>query len=119
MDRDGTILIDSSSSQKIIYNGFTFKEIIKGIIVEYAKKSKNEAESIINNFKYFSKPIETFSDAIFFSHETEYHWAMCMVYGDTYWLEGINIEPPNNYNEWESEYIAKKKLADCSFEFLN
>ena len=118
VDKDGIVFIDKVSKSKVIYNGYTFKELLKGIIIKYANKSKVEADMLVANSELFLHPVNSFDDAMFFQHDLEYHWAMVIVYGRTYWWDGISSKLPDNYFEWESEYIAKRGLKKSSFEIL-
>lgn len=53
------------------------------------------------------------------SHESEYHWAMLIAFGEQYWLKGISQDEPDDYFEWESKYKKIKGLAEESFIFLD
>jgi len=110
------IIDEDGYKAKITYNAFTFKELLKGIIVKYTGKSKEEAMNIIENSKSFLS-IETFEDASFFCSELDYHWAMLVSCGNEYWLNGFSEIPPSDYNEWIAEYIHKNNLKEYSFKF--
>jgi hypothetical protein len=117
MIKDGLTFSDENSTDFVVFNYYTFREIIVGILIKYAKKSESDARLAVEQFKYFVKPITTYNDVIFFSHETEYHWAMLIEQGDNYWLKGIPTEPPIDYDEWETDFILQNNLSDFTFEF--
>jgi hypothetical protein len=110
---------DPETGDVLRFHVGAFKKLISGIIAKYLNKSEQEAISMVDNHNLFSKPIQTFGDAIFFSHEPEYHWAMLIAYGESYWLKGIPSDPPEGYDEWESAYIAQHHLPSSSFEWLS
>lgn len=85
--------------------------------MKYAGEPEARARELVEKFSYFEKPVETYTDVIFFSHETEYHWAMLIKYGDGYWLRGISPDLPDDYFEWEDKFIAENNLSESSFEF--
>ncbi|MDR2580244.1 MAG: DUF4926 domain-containing protein [Fibromonadaceae bacterium] len=118
IDKDGIVLTCEESNKRIVYNRFTFREIIKGIIMKYADKSANEADSIITKHSDFLK-IETFEESLTVTHEIEYHWAMLWACGEGYWRTGYSYPPPNGYDKWELEYRESQKLAKKSFEFFD
>jgi hypothetical protein len=115
--KDNIVILDSVTKEKVIFNELTFKTLIKGILEKYANKSESEAKQLISEFKYFSKPIQSINDALFFSHESEYHWAMVIAYGEQYWQKGIDSEAPDEYDEWEKKYIKAYNLSQYSFEW--
>jgi len=118
MDKDGIVFVESWSNKKLIYNSFTFREIIKGVMIKYANKSEEEAESILaERSNFFS--IESYDNACLVSHEIEYHWAMLWACGEGYHANGYSYPPPNGYDEWELEYRENKRLAKECFEFLD
>ncbi|MFK7050534.1 hypothetical protein FLACOL_00248 [Flavobacterium columnare] len=114
--KDELVFIDNETGEKLIFNFNTWIEVIKGIIVKYTNKDSLEAEDLIMK-RNFLMP-ETYNQVIFYSHDTEYHWAMLLVYGDNYWLNGINSDEPIDYLEWDQEYRKVNSLKEESFEFV-
>ncbi|PHM64985.1 hypothetical protein Xsto_02447 [Xenorhabdus stockiae] len=115
---DGILIEDVRYPDKyVIFNFYTWVELLKGIIVNYAKKSENEAEHLIMNDPLIHMPINNFRDVDFFSHELEYHWAMLIAYGPEYWTKGISARLPEDYMQWEENYIKEHKLAEDCFVY--
>ena len=113
---DGIKFIDEETGDELIFNFRTWLEVIKGIIVKYANKTEEEAIDLING-KNFISP-KSYTQAVFYSHEIEYHWAMLTVYKDGYWLKGNSSIEPEDYSKWEKEYRFKNSLKEESFEFI-
>lgn len=112
--KDGLIYEDKDTGDKLIFNCFTWKTIIEGTIVKLTNTTKEEASNLFEDWFVFPK---TYNEAIYYSHELEYHWAMQIVYGDKYWLSGISTTEPSDYFEWQDHYSEKMNLAKESFEF--
>lgn len=110
---------ENDPSETVIFNYYSWVEIIKAIIVKYADRTLNEAELLIENSKTINSPIENYMDAMVLCHDFEYHWAMLIVYGDQYWLRGISSQEPNGYFEWETQYRKDHNLAEESFVFID
>ena len=115
--KDGLVFVDNDSNEEVVFNYYTFREIIVGILMQYAGETEAHARKLVESFSYFDKPIETYSDVVFFSRETEYHWAMLIKHGDGYWLKGISPDLPEDYYEWEDKFIVENNLSKSSFEF--
>ena len=90
----------------VYYNAWLF--IIKCILVRYAHKTPKEADEILK--KHYYKRPEDYDDIICISHETEYHWAMLGAYGEQYWLKGVSVQMPIDYNEWYDDCLKENKL---------
>jgi len=118
MDKDKIVLVESGSNKKLVYNSFTFREILKGVMIKYAHKTKEEAEAIIVEHDDFFL-IKSYDDACLVSHEIEYHWAMLWACGVDYHTNGYSYPPPDDYDEWELEYRENNRLAKECFEFLD
>ncbi len=118
--KDGIQFIDeNNTNEKVIFNFHSWLSLIKGIIINYGKKSENEAESLLLNSSIVNTSLETYMAACMRSHESEYHWAMLIAFGEQYWLKGISQDEPDDYFEWESKYKKIKGLAEESFIFLD
>jgi len=115
--KDGISYLDGETNEELIFNSYTWIKIIEGIIVNYGKRSEEEASDLINK-RDFINP-ETYSQVICYSHDTEYHWAMLLTYGNNYWLNGISFERPDDYSIWEEKYREANSLKKNSFEFFD
>lgn len=55
-------------------------EVIKAIMVKYAHKSEDEAESLILSSFLVNDALEDYIGIVVRCHEYHYHWAMVLVY---------------------------------------
>lgn len=86
---------------RVIFNHFSFCELVKNIMVKYGNLDYGLAnEKLINS--HLAKIPGTIEDVEFITHESEFHWAMLLVHGDMYWTKGI----PSDTNEFHNEYFA-------------
>lgn len=97
----------NNSNQTIIFNHYSWVELIKAIIVGYANKTESEAERIVLASPLVRITENDYMSVALCSHESEYHWAMLIVYGDQYWTKGVSSNEPEGYFEWEKEYKEK------------
>ncbi|PRW41858.1 hypothetical protein CSC04_2549 [Enterobacter roggenkampii] len=107
----------NNSNQTIIFNHYSWVELIKAIIVGYANKTESEAERIVLASPLVRITENDYMSVALRSHESEYHWAMLIVYGDQYWTKGVSSNEPEGYFEWGKEYKEKNKLAENNFIF--
>jgi hypothetical protein len=114
---DNIKFLDKETEEQLIFNFKTWISVIQGIIIKYAKKTEQEARSLIEA-RNFVIP-KTYDQVVYYSHETEFHWAMLITYGDTYWKNGISSDEPLDYIEWESQYRIDNSLKEESFEFID
>lgn len=114
---DDIVFFDDQTNEKLVFNFKTWILTIKGIIVNYAKKTEEEADNLIKE-KIFIIPRD-YTQVIFYSHETEYHWAMLVVYGEGYWHKGISSIEPHDYDEWNQNHRKINFLKQESFEFMD
>ncbi|WP_340618492.1 hypothetical protein [Xenorhabdus entomophaga] len=113
---DGIVLTDEiDPNKKVIFNFYTWVEVLKAIIVKYANKSESEAENLLLNHPAVYLPT-TYSNIWTLSHESEYEWAMAIVYGHGYWQRGIPAYEPEGFEEWEEQYRKEHNLAEFSFD---
>ncbi|MCV9933855.1 hypothetical protein OIU80_16345 [Flavobacterium sp. LS1R47] len=115
--KDNIKFIDRETKEQLIFNSKTWISVIQGIIIKYVKKNEQEAKRLIEA-KKIAIP-ETYEEVVFYSHETEFHWAMLITYGDGYWQRGISSDEPSDYTEWESQYRIDNSLKEESFEFID
>ncbi|KOY84592.1 hypothetical protein AD998_20495 [bacterium 336/3] len=104
----------------VIFNHFSFCELIRNIMVKYGKLDRKLATEKLNN-SYLTKAPRTINNVVLMTHELEFHWAMLLVHGHMYWTKGI----PSDFNEFEEEYLAwesetrqKYKLKE-SYEYYD
>lgn len=111
MLKDGLHFYDEDN-QKLVFNHYSFCELVKWIIVQYGNKSYDEADRIVME-SGLAKPVRDFLDAALIGHETPYYWAMNVLYGNCYWLKGIKVEISftEEYNLWEENIISLNNLC--------
>ncbi|WP_299895541.1 hypothetical protein [uncultured Aquimarina sp.] len=102
----------------VIFNHYSFCELIKHIMVQYGKVTYAEAQEKLYA-SFLKKAPQSRTEVELLGHELEYHWAMNCLYGHMYWLKGI----PSDFNDfkeeylsWEKEIIKKHNLKE-SFEY--
>lgn len=98
--------------EKIIFNDYTFCEIVKLIIVKYCNKNYKQANKMVKS-SGLVLPIKDTFDTACIVHETPYYWAMNVVYGNCYWLKGIEVEISfeDEYDLWEQNIISLHNLC--------
>ncbi|MEQ9944759.1 hypothetical protein [Pectobacterium aroidearum] len=116
---DGIRFENSHSSETVIFNFYTWVEVIKAIIVKYANKTEREAEHLVSMSPILCNPVDNYMSVVMRSHESEYHWAMLITYGEGYWENGVNLNEPDGYFDWENEYRKKNNLAEECFIFID
>jgi hypothetical protein len=114
---DGHRHVDEQSGDAVIFNQRTLVEIVVGILVRWANMTEQQARDVARQARVLTAPVVSYNDVIFLSHDTEFHWAMLIAFGEQYWLRGISSEPPPGYDDWEADFIAKHQLAVASFVF--
>ncbi|NDV57748.1 hypothetical protein [Bacteroides sp. 519] len=85
----------------VIFNHYSFCELVKHIMVKYGKISYDLATNKLNNSDLIKMP-KSINEVLFLTHELEFHWAMLLTYGNMYWTKGI----PSDFNEFKEEYFA-------------
>lgn len=103
----------------VIFNHYSFCELIKHIMVKYGDVSFEVADEKVNT-SFLTKPVKSINELFCLSHELEYHWAMLLLYGEMYWTRGIAsnfMGFKDEYWAWETEIRQKYHLKD-SFDFL-
>lgn len=108
---------DKNPAENIIFNFYTWVEIIKAIMVKYANKSEDEAVSLMFASPLVNNALDSYMAIVVRCHELEYHWAMELAYGEQYWQKGISSQEPEDYFEWEEQYRKDHNLAEESFVF--
>lgn len=110
--KDGLQFEDNESG--VVFNHFSFCELIKHIMVKYGKIDYPLANEKLRN-SYLSKTPRTLQDVEFITHELQFHWAMLLVHGDMYWTKGIpsdTNEFMEEYSNWVSEINQKFNLKE-------
>ena len=108
-----------NSEECIVFNFYSWVELLKAIIVKYANKTESEAERLVLNSPIACGQVNDFMSVAIRGHESEYHWAMLIVHGERYWMNGIELDEPNGYFDWEKEYRRTHGLKETCFEFSN
>jgi hypothetical protein len=118
MKKDGLEFFDKG--ERIVFNYYSFCEVLKGCISEYCERSREDAHEIIENAKLFEVPISDVNDVYFFSHEHPFHWSMVCLYGDRYWDEYPDlVHIPETYDSWEARFIVENNLEEEFFVFTD
>lgn len=115
---DGLQFEDDESG--VIFNHFSFCELVKYIMVKYGKINYESANKRLIN-SHLAKIPGTIKDVEFLTHELEFHWAMLLVHGDMYWTKGIHSdfnEFADDYYKWEAE-IKQKHNLKISYEYYD
>lgn len=116
MSKDG--LVFSDKEERIIFNYYSFREILKGCIVHYCDISANKASDLVENAKLFESPLANVNDVYFFSHEHPFHWAMICCLGNSYWEKNPSLAViPETYDDWERDFIKENGLMEEVFVF--
>jgi len=88
-------------NEGVIFNHYSFGELVKHIMVKYGKISYPEADKKLKQHFLFERP-KTMDQVVFITHELAYHWAMLIVHGEMYWTKGI----PSDFNDFKAEYLS-------------
>ena len=103
----------------VVFNHYSFCELIKHIMVEYGNVTYDAAAEKLKK-SYLIKIPNSINDVEYLTQELEFHWAMLLVHGNMYWLKGI----PSDFNDfkedylkWESETRLKHNLKK-SYEYF-
>lgn len=120
-EKDGLIFNDPENpTNKIIFNFYSWAEIVRANIVRYGHKSYEEACEILHKDNLYTMALDSYMDVALTAHELEYHWAMLLVYGNCYWSDGkLSYEEPLGHLEWIEKYRKEHNLAEDSFIFNN
>lgn len=89
------------TTEGVIFNHYSFCEMIKHIMVEYGNITYNNANEMLEHH-YLNEVPKSLNEVVLITHELEFHWAMLVVHGNMYWTKGI----PSDYNDFKDEYLA-------------
>ncbi|HRB70885.1 MAG TPA: hypothetical protein PK776_03465 [Flavobacterium sp.] len=109
---DGLQLEDDETG--VVFNHFSFCEMLKHIMVNYGKVDYDVATEKLND-SYLIKEPRTIKDVEYITHELEFHWAMLLVHGEMYWTKGI----PSDVNGFIDEYLAWKTEIKQKYNLKN
>ncbi|AOM41993.1 hypothetical protein [Xenorhabdus hominickii] len=114
---DGIIIThEDNPNKKLIFNFYSWVEVLKAIIVKYANKSESEAEYLVLNHPAVYGYKNSYMSVALLGHESEYDWAMLMAYGHEYWEKGVPAYEPEGFDEWLEQYKKEHNLARFIFE---
>lgn len=86
MARDGLVFKDEDG--QVIFNQYSFCELVKHLLVELVGISYEEASQIVERSP-LAAPVDNVMGVAIFSHELTYYWAMFFYYGNGYWWERV------------------------------
>ena len=85
MLRDGLVFKDED--WQVIFNQYSFCELVKYLLVELVGISYEEASQIVERSP-LAEPVADAMGVAIFSHDLPYYWAMFFYYGNGYWWGG-------------------------------
>ncbi len=89
------------ATEGVIFNHFSFCEMIKHIMVKYGNITYQKADEKLKTHFLIEVP-QSLDEVTQITHELEFHWAMLILHGNLYWTKGI----PSDYNDFKKEYLA-------------
>ena len=114
--QDNLIFYDENGLHPIIFHRKTWLFILKGILTHYLNHSEHQAESMICHSSICSINGLDYYSAMMIGHETVYHWAMILAYGEQYWHLGYCPDLPDDYEIWLKEYSHQHQLKQTIIE---
>ena len=108
MVKDGLVFKDEDG--QVIFNQYSFCELVKHLLVELVGISYAEASQTVER-----SPLADALGVAVFSHELPYYWAMSFYYGNGYWWEkGIPAQPEDMdaYEALENKIMEKYHLKE-------
>ena len=97
MVRDGLVFKDEDG--QVIFNQYSFCELVKRLLVELVGISYEEASQIVERSP-LAEPVTDALGVAIFSHDLPYYWAMFFYYGNGYWLgDKGNQKVPSLYRK--------------------
>ena len=111
MVRDGLVFKDEGG--QVIFNQYSFCELVKHLLVGLVGISYEEASQIVERSPLADSVSDVMGVAIF-SHNLPYYWAMFFYYGNGYWLKGIPAQPEDMdaYEALEKKIMEKYNLKE-------
>ena len=99
---------------QVIFNQYSFCELMKRLLVELVGISYEEAFQRVDGSP-LTAPVSDALDVAIFCHELPYYWAMFFYYGNGYWWEkGIPAQPEDMdaYKALENKIMEKYDLKE-------
>ena len=112
MVRDGLVFKDEN--RQVIFNQYSFCELVKHLLVELVGISYEEASQTVERAP-LAEPVADAVGVAIFSHDRPYYWAMFFCYGNGYWWEkGIPAQPEDMdaYFALEKQIMEKHHLKE-------
>ena len=111
MVRDGLVFKDEDG--QVIFNQYSFCELVKRLLVELVGISYEEASQIVERSP-LAEPVADAMGVAIFSHDLPYYWAMFFYYGNGYWQKGIPAQPEDMdaYEALENKIMEKYDLKE-------
>lgn len=111
MVRDGLVFKDEDG--QVIFNQYSFCELVKHLLVELVGISYEEASQIVERSP-LAEPVADAMGVAIFSHDLPYYWAMFFYYGNGYWQKGIPAQPEDMdaYKALENKIMEKYDLKE-------
>ena len=112
MVRDGLVFKDENG--QVIFNQYSFCELVKHLLVELVGISYEEASQTVERAP-LAEPVADAVGVAIFSHDRPYYWAMFFCYGNGYWWEkGIPAQPEvmDAYEALEKKIMEKCHLKE-------
>ena len=113
MVRDGLVFKDEDG--QVIFNQYSFCELVKHLLVELVGISYEEASQIVERSP-LAEPVTDALGVAIFSHDLPYYWAMFFYYGNGYWWgdKGIPAQPEDMdaYEALENKIMEKYHLKE-------
>lgn len=100
-------LVFKNDDGQVIFNQYSFCELVKHLMVELAGISYEEASQIVERSP-LADPVSDAMGVAIFSHDLPYYWAMFFYYGNGYWLKGIPAQP----EDMDAYETLKKKIME-------
>ena len=115
MVRDGLVFKDENG--QVIFNQYSFCELVKHLLVELVGISYEEASQTVERAPLAFQGAAVrgrVADAVgvaIFSHDRPYYWAMFFYYGNGYWWEKGIPAQPEDMDAYEA--LEKKIMEKC------
>ena len=113
MLHDGLVFEDEDG--QVIFNQYSFCELVKHLLVELVGISYEEASQIVERSP-LAAPVDNVMGVAIFSHELTYYWAMFSYYGNGYWWGDKCIpaqpEDMDAYEALENNIMEKYHLKE-------
>ena len=106
-------LVFKNDDGQVIFNQYSFCELVKHLMVELAGISYEEAYQIVERSP-LADPVSDAMGVAIFSHDLPYYWSMFFYYGNGYWLKGIPAQPEDMdaYEALEKKIMEKYNLKE-------